>query len=194
MIPSLKQSEVWFVTGSQHLYGPETLKQVAGNSQKIAAALDQSARIPCRVVFKPVVTTPDEITALLAGANVAKDCVGLVFWMHTFSPAKMWISGLTSLRKPYLHLHTQFNRDLPWGAIDMDFMNLNQAAHGDREFGFICTRLRQHRKVVVGHWQDEEVHERVGAWMRAACASSGPITVTAPEADDTGRAVTVVVS
>jgi L-arabinose isomerase len=169
VIPSLKQSEVWFVTGSQHLYGPETLKQVAENSQRIAAALDQSPLIPCRVVFKPVVKTPDEISALLAEANVAKGCVGLVLWMHTFSPAKMWIGGLTSLQKPYLHLHTQFNRDLPWGAIDMDFMNLNQAAHGDREFGFICTRLRQGRKVVVGHWQDEEVQDRVGAWMRAAC-------------------------
>jgi L-arabinose isomerase len=169
VIPSLKQSEVWFVTGSQHLYGPETLQQVAENSQKIAAALDQSDRIPCRVVFKPVVKTPDEISSLLGEANGAKSCVGLVLWMHTFSPAKMWIGGLTSLQKPYLHLHTQFNRDLPWASIDMDFMNLNQAAHGDREFGFICTRLRQSRKVVVGHWQDEEVHDRVGAWMRAAC-------------------------
>jgi L-arabinose isomerase len=169
VIPSLKQSEVWFVTGSQHLYGPETLQQVAENSQKIAAALDQSTRIPCRVVFKPVVKTPDEVSSLLAEANGAKGCVGLVLWMHTFSPAKMWIDGLTSLQKPYLHLHTQFNRDLPWASIDMDFMNLNQAAHGDREFGFICTRLRQSRKVVVGHWQDEEVHDRVGAWMRAAC-------------------------
>ncbi|HTO88958.1 MAG TPA: L-arabinose isomerase, partial [Thermoanaerobaculia bacterium] len=169
MLPDLKQSEVWFVTGSQHLYGPETLRQVAENSGKIAAALDASSRIPCRVVFKPVVKTPDEISGLLAEANVAQDCIGLVLWMHTFSPAKMWIGGLTALRKPYLHLHTQFNRDLPWGSIDMDFMNLNQAAHGDREFGFICTRLRQSRKVVVGHWQDEEVQERIGAWMRAAC-------------------------
>jgi L-arabinose isomerase len=169
VIPSLKQSEVWFVTGSQHLYGPETLKQVAENSQKIAEALDRSPLIPCRVVFKPVVKTPDEISALLAEANVAKACVGLVLWMHTFSPAKMWIGGLVSLQKPWLHLHTQFNRDLPWGSIDMDFMNLNQAAHGDREFGFIGTRLRLTRKVVVGHWQDEEVHDRLGAWMRAAC-------------------------
>ena len=142
---------------------------MAENSRKVAAALDASARIPCRVVFKPVVKTPDEIHALLTEANVAKACVGLVFWMHTFSPAKMWIGGLTALQKPYLHLHTQFNRDLPWGSIDMDFMNLNQAAHGDREFGFICTRLRQNRKVVVGHWQDEGVHDEVGAWMRAAC-------------------------
>jgi L-arabinose isomerase len=169
VIPSLKQSEVWFVTGSQHLYGPETLRQVEENSKKIACGFDQSPHVPCRVVFKPVVKTPDEISALLAEANVAKDCVGLVLWMHTFSPAKMWIGGLTALQKPWLHLHTQFNRDLPWGSIDMDFMNLNQAAHGDREFGFVGARLRLSRKVVVGHWQDEEVHDRVGAWMRAAC-------------------------
>lgn len=169
MIPSLEQSEVWFVTGSQHLYGPEALKQVAENARTIARALDESPRIPCRVAWKPVVKTPDEIEALLSEANVAKQCVGLVLWMHTFSPAKMWIGGLTALQKPYLHLHTQFNRDLPWGSIDMDFMNLHQAAHGDREFGFIGTRLRQARKVVVGHWQDEEAQDRVGAWMRAAC-------------------------
>ncbi len=115
LIPKLKQSEVWFVTGCQHLYGPETLAQVAENSQKIAAALDCSSRVPCRVVFKPVVKTPDEIPALLTEANVAKDCVGLILWMHTFSPAKMWIGGLAALQKPFLHLHTQFNRDLPWG-------------------------------------------------------------------------------
>ena len=170
MIPSLKKSEVWLVTGSQRLYGPETLKQVAENSMAIARALDQSSRIPCQVVFKPVVKTSEEIHGLLTEANSARDCVGLVFWMHTFSPAKMWIAGLTALQKPYAHLHTQFNRDLPWGSIDMDFMNLNQAAHGDREFGFICTRLRQSRMVVVGHWQDEEVHDRLAIWMRAACA------------------------
>jgi L-arabinose isomerase len=169
MLPDLKQSQVWFVTGSQHLYGPETLQQVAENSRRIADALDQSPKIPCRVVFKPVMKTPDEIAALVSEANVAGDCVGLVLWMHTFSPAKMWIAGLTSLQKPLLHLHTQWNRDLPWASIDMDFMNLNQAAHGDREFGFICARLRLSRKVVVGHWQDEEVRDRVGAWMRAAC-------------------------
>jgi len=169
VIPSLKQSEIWLVTGSQGLYGDETLRQVADNAQKVALALDQSPRIPCRVVWKPVVKTADEITAVVAEANQAGRCVGLVFWMHTFSPAKMWIAGLAALQKPYLHLHTQFNRELPWGTIDMDFMNLNQAAHGDREFGFACTRLRQSRKVVVGHWQDEEVQERLGAWMRAAC-------------------------
>jgi L-arabinose isomerase len=169
VVPSLKQSEVWFVTGSQHLYGPETLKQVAENAAKIAAAISEARPVPCRVVVKPVVKTPDEVLSALSAANAARECVGLVLWMHTFSPAKMWIAGLTALQKPYVHLHTQFNRDLPWGSIDMDFMNLNQAAHGDREFGFVCTRLRQTRKVVVGHWQDEEVHERLGAWMRAAC-------------------------
>ena len=168
MTDQLEQSEIWFVTGSQHLYGPETLRQVAENSQKVAAALDGSPEVPCRVVFKPVVKTPDEILGLLTEANAAESCVGVILWMHTFSPAKMWIAGLTALQKPYLHLHTQFNRDLPWDAIDMDFMNLNQAAHGDREFGFICTRLRQERKVVVGHWGDPEVQERIGAWARAA--------------------------
>jgi L-arabinose isomerase len=170
VLAPLKESEVWFVTGSQHLYGPETLRQVADNSRQIAQGLDRSPRVPCRVVFKPVVKTPEEVLALLGEANTAPACVGLVLWMHTFSPAKMWIAGLTALQKPYAHLHTQFNRDLPWGTIDMDFMNLNQAAHGDREFGFICARLRQNRKVIVGHWQDEEVHARLDVWMRAACA------------------------
>ena len=170
MLAPLKESEVWLVTGSQHLYGPETLQTVADNSRTIAEALDRSPRIPCRVVFKPVVKTPEEVLGLLSEANTAPVCVGLILWMHTFSPAKMWIAGLGALRKPYAHLHTQFNRELPWGTIDMDFMNLNQAAHGDREFGHICTRLRQNRKVVVGHWQDDEVHERLDVWMRAACA------------------------
>jgi L-arabinose isomerase len=170
VLTPLKQSEVWFVTGSQRLYGPETLRQVAENSRTIAEALDRSPRVPCRVVFKPVVKTAEEVLGLLSEANTAPACVGLVLWMHTFSPAKMWIAGLTALRKPYAHLHTQFNRDLPWGTIDMDFMNLNQAAHGDREFGHICTRLRQSRKVVVGHWEEESVHERLDVWMRAACA------------------------
>jgi L-arabinose isomerase len=166
----LKQSEVWLVTGSQHLYGPETLEQVAAHSRTIAEALDRSKRIPCRVVAKPVVKTPEEVAGLLGEASAASSCVGLVLWMHTFSPAKMWIAGLRALQKPFAHLHTQFNRDLPWGTIDMDFMNLNQAAHGDREFGFICSRLRLDRKVVVGHWEDEDVHARLDVWMRAACA------------------------
>ena len=170
MLAPLKQSEVWFVTGSQNLYGPETLRQVAENSRTIAEALDRSPRVPCRVVVKPVVKTPEEVLGLLSEASASPSCVGLILWMHTFSPAKMWIAGLKALRKPFAHLHTQFNRDLPWGTIDMDFMNLNQAAHGDREFGFICSRLRLNRKVVVGHWEDEDVHARLDVWMRAACA------------------------
>jgi L-arabinose isomerase len=129
----LKPIEIWFVTGSQHLYGPETLKQVAAHSQSIAQGLDQSDGIPLKVVFKPIVTTPEEIRALCLEATSNPDCGGIIAWMHTFSPSKMWIGGLSVLTKPLLHLHTQFNRDLPWQEIDMDFMNLNQAAHGDRE-------------------------------------------------------------
>ena len=166
----LKQREVWFVTGSQHLYGDETLRQVAEDSGRIAAALSGSQCLAVKVTFKPVLTTPDAIAALCREANAAENCVGLITWMHTFSPAQMWIAGLTALRKPLLHFHTQFNRDIPWSTIDMDFMNLNQAAHGDREFGFICARLGKPRKVVVGHWQDDEVLGQLDAWSRAACA------------------------
>jgi L-arabinose isomerase len=166
----LKQFELWFVTGSQHLYGPETLEQVAEHSQSMARALADSAKIPVEVVFKPVLTTPEAVHQLCLEANAAKNCVGLVTWMHTFSPAKMWIAGLRALQKPLAHLHTQFNQDIPWAEIDMDFMNLNQSAHGDREFGFIGSRMRLDRKVVVGHWQDEEVQAGLGAWARAACA------------------------
>lgn len=167
---NLKQFEVWFITGSQHLYGPKTLEQVAEDSKKIAAALDASLEIPVKVVFKPVLTTPEAIRQLCLEANSAQSCVGLIAWMHTFSPAKMWISGLNLLKKPFAHLHTQFNREIPWSEIDMDFMNLNQSAHGDREFGFIGSRMRLNRKVVVGHWQDADVHASLGSWARAACA------------------------
>lgn len=166
----LKQNEVWFVTGSQHLYGPKTLETVASHSQEIAAALNASAHIPVKVVFKPVLTTPDSIRRLCIDANSDDKCVGLITWMHTFSPAKMWIAGLTQLQKPFAHLHTQYNREIPWSEIDMDFMNLNQAAHGDREFGFIGSRLRIERKVVVGHWMDAAVQSELGAWSRAASA------------------------
>jgi L-arabinose isomerase len=167
---NLTAPEIWFVTGSQHLYGPGPLKQVAANSKKIAYALGAAKQIPLKVVFKALLTTPDEIRALCLEANHDVRCAGLILWMHTFSPAKMWIGGLTVLKKPFVHLHTQFNRDLPWGEIDMDFMNLNQAAHGDREAGFLHTRLRLNRKVVVGHWEDAEVQDRLAAWMRAAHA------------------------
>ncbi|MCW5851554.1 MAG: L-arabinose isomerase [Anaerolineae bacterium] len=167
---NLEQFEVWFVTGSQHLYGPETLEQVTDHSQAIARALNWSDAIPVTVVFKPVLTTPDAVHQLCLEANAARTCVGLITWMHTFSPAKMWIAGLRALQKPFVHLHTQFNRDIPWATIDMDFMNLNQSAHGDREFGFIGSRMRLERKVVVGHWQDEDVQSSLGVWARAACA------------------------
>ncbi|MCL4178414.1 MAG: L-arabinose isomerase [Verrucomicrobia bacterium] len=167
---NLKAFEVWFVTGSQHLYGPETLKQVAANSAQIAAALDVSPAIPVRVIFKPVVKTPQEVMELCQQANTSADCIGLITWCHTFSPSKMWINGFKLLRKPMAHLHTQHNREIPWGAIDMDFMNLNQAAHGDREHGFIMSRMRVSRKVVVGFWQDQRVQQQLGAWCRAAAA------------------------
>ncbi len=163
-------AEVWFVTGSQHLYGEETLRQVAANSRQIAEELDRSDRIPVDVVPKGVMTDPAAVRALCLEANAAPNCVGLVLWMHTFSPAKMWIGGLSGLRKPFAHLHTQFNRDLPWGTIDMDFMNLNQAAHGDREAGFLHSRLRLRRKVIVGHWSDPDVQSQLGGWMRVARA------------------------
>ena len=165
---SLKQYEVWFITGSQHLYGPKTLEQVNLNSAAIAAAFDSSPDIPVKIVFKPVLKTPAEITELCKEVNNTPECIGMIAWMHTFSPAKMWIAGLLSLQKPFVHLHTQFNRDLPWGEIDMDFMNLNQSAHGDREFGFIGSRLRIQRKVVVGHWAEEGVQKKIGLWTRAA--------------------------
>jgi len=164
----LKKKEVWFITGSQHLYGDETLKKVAAHSKEIAAYLNDAASTPVRVVFKPTVKTAEEIYAVCQEANIAKSCIGIIAWMHTFSPAKMWIGGLKILQKPLLHLHTQYNRDIPWNEIDMDFMNLNQSAHGDREFGFIMSRMRLNRKVVVGHWQHPNVLEHINVWTRAA--------------------------
>jgi L-arabinose isomerase len=166
----LKQLEVWFATGTQHLYGPDTLKKVAANAREVADALDAAPGIPVSVVFKPVIKTTEEATALLQEANAAPKCIGLITWCHTFSPSKMWINGLKQLTKPLLHLHTQHNRDIPWATINMDFMNLNQAAHGDREHGFIMSRMRLERKVVVGFWQENSVQEQIGAWSRAAAA------------------------
>jgi L-arabinose isomerase len=169
---NLDHHEIWFITGSQHLYGEETLKQVDKDSKVIANALDQSDKIVVKVVMKQVLTTPEEITKICIEANSSSKCIGLVTWMHTFSPAKMWIAGLNILQKPFVHLHTQFNQDIPWSTIDMDFMNLNQSAHGGREFGFIGSRMRINRKVVVGHWQDDEVLDELGMWVRAALAWS----------------------
>ena len=162
--------EVWFVCGSQHLYGPKVLAQVTEHAQTIVTALFECKTLPLPVIFKPVVTTPEKITDLCIAANADKNCAGLIVWMHTFSPAKMWIRGLDLLSKPFLHLHTQFNRELPWDTIDMAFMNLNQSAHGDREAGFLHTRMRRERKIVVGHWSDPEVIQRIDSWQRAVRA------------------------
>jgi L-arabinose isomerase len=165
-----KQIEIWFVTGSQHLYGPAALEKVAANAREVAGALDTATHIPVKIVFKPVIKTADEATALLQQANSDPKCAGLITWCHTFSPSKMWINGLRLLRKPLLHLHTQHNRDIPWATIDMDFMNLNQAAHGDREHGFIMSRMRLERKVVVGFWKEADTQRQIGDWSRAAVA------------------------
>ena len=166
----MKQLEVWFLVGSQHLYGAATLKQVADHAHTITSQLNEHAGLPVKIVLKPTGTTLDEISAVARDANHDQRCIGLMVWMHTFSPAKMWIPALSQLQKPQLQFHTQFNRDLPWSEIDMDFMNLNQTAHGGREFGFMGARLRLPRTVVVGHWQDEEAHRKLGNWMRIAAA------------------------
>ncbi len=167
------------------------LEQVAADSQEIVAALAHSQHIPVQIEFKPVVKTPEEIYELCLDANHSKNCVGLIFWMHTFSPAKMWIAGLTALKKPFLHLHTQFNRDIPWATIDMDFMNLNQSAHGDREFGFIASRLRLNRQVVVGHWAAAETQNEIGAWTRVAAAWHDSQTMKIARIGDNMRQVAV---
>jgi L-arabinose isomerase len=166
----LANLEVWFVCGSQHLYGPQVLKEVEEHTTAIARGLGASMQSPVKIICKPVMTSSDSIYNLSLDANGSRNCVGLITWMHTFSPARMWIAGIRRLNKPVLHLHTQFNEELPWSNIDMDFMNLNQSAHGDREFGFIGARMRLKRKIVVGFWQDTTVHTEVGTWIRAACA------------------------
>lgn len=187
----LSTYEVWFVTGSQHLYGPKTLKQVAEHSKEIARVYDANTDIVTKVVWKPTVKAPDEITQLLREANTTENCVGLITWMHTFSPAKMWVAGLKELNKPFLHLHTQFNRDIPWSSIDMDFMNLNQSAHGGREFGFIASRMRINRKVIVGHWQNEVVIKKVDDWCRVACAVADSKKMKVARIGDNMRQVAV---
>ncbi len=166
----IKDFEFWFITGSQHLYGPETLKQVAEHSKIMVEQLNLDSTIPYKIVFKPIVTTSDEILKVFIDANSDEKCAGIITWMHTFSPSKMWIAGFSQLNKPYLHLHTQFNQAIPWGEIDMDFMNLNQSAHGDREHGFIAARMRLARKVIAGYWEDASVRGRIGAWERTAAA------------------------
>ena len=181
----------WFVTGSQGLYGEDVLSQVEKNAKDMVASLVSDAALPYALTFKAVVTTPDAIRRVCLEANSDDHCAGIIAWMHTFSPAKMWISGLTQLKKPLLHLHTQFNVDIPWDTIDMDFMNLNQAAHGDREFGFIGARLRLPRKIVAGHWQDAQVRNRIGSWMRTAAAFTESQTLKIARFGDNMRYVAV---
>lgn len=168
----LSKNEIWFACGSQSLYGEKTLRQVDADMRQVAEALSASSEIPVQVVASPVLTTPEAIREFCLKANASPQCVGVVAWMHTFSPAKMWISGLSVLEKPMAHLHTQFYRDLPWSEIDMDYMNLHQSAHGGREFGYICTRMGIRRKVIVGHWQESSVQRKLGIWSRAASASA----------------------
>jgi len=163
---NIETKEIWFVTGSQHLYGDETLNQVADDSKAIVNGLNESKHLPLKIVWKDTVKTADEITDICQEANANKNCIGIVAWMHTFSPAKMWIKGLSLLKKPLCHLHTQFNAEIPWGKIDMDYMNLHQSAHGDREFGFMMSRMRKKRKVIVGHWKTDRVQQKLGIWSR----------------------------
>ncbi|WP_396904045.1 L-arabinose isomerase [Mycolicibacterium phlei] len=187
----LPTSQVWLVTGSQHLYGPDILAQVGDQSRQIAERLDASSEIPVEVRWLPVVTDADQIARVLAEANAADECIGVIAWMHTFSPAKMWIRGLKTLRKPLLHLHTQFGVELPWDTIDMDFMNLNQAAHGDREFGYIQSRLSQPRKTVAGHVDHAETRQRIGSWARAALGFTEISTLKVARFGDNMRGVAV---
>lgn len=187
----LATSQVWLITGSQSLYGPDVLDQVAEQSRQIAERLDGSAEIPVEVRWVPVVTDSEQIARVLSDANAAPECVGVIAWMHTFSPAKMWIRGLKSLRKPLLHLHTQFGVELPWQTIDMNFMNLNQAAHGDREFGYIQSRLSTSRKTIAGHVSDPRTQVRVGSWVRAALGTAELSTLKVARFGDNMRGVAV---
>ncbi len=183
--------KIWFITGSQHLYGEATLKQVAANAQTMVKHFNACGVIGLEIEWKPTAKTADEVTAVLQAANADNNCIGVIAWMHTFSPAKMWINGLKRLQKPLLHLHTQFNQDIPWNTIDMDFMNLNQAAHGDREFGFICTRLAIARKVVTGYWKDFDVQRRIDVWARVALAWNDSQTMKIARIGDNMREVAV---
>ncbi len=165
---ALKNYEFWFVVGSQFLYGPEVLETVANRAAEMVEKMNASGNLPCKLVYKVTAKTNKEITDIVREANYCENCAGIITWCHTFSPSKMWINGFANLQKPYLHFATQYNREIPNDEIDMDFMNLNQAAHGDREHGFIAARLRMPRKVIAGYWQDEDVQARIGSWMRAA--------------------------
>jgi len=187
----LKKFEFWFIIGSQDLYGDEALKQVEANAKVMANELAADPLLPGKLVLKPVAITPEVIRRLFAEANAAENCAGIITWMHTFSPSKMWIQGLSINKKPLLHLHTQFNRDIPWASIDMDFMNLNQSAHGDREHGHIFARMRLPRKVVAGFWKDSDVRRRIGVWMRVAMARHDGIESKVMRLGDNMREVAV---
>lgn len=186
-----KKYTFWFVTGSQPLYGEETILEVADNSKKVVEGLNNSGLLPHPIEFKEVVTTAKSIHQLALDANSTDTCAGVITWMHTFSPAKSWIAGLKALQTPLLHLHTQYNRDIPWDTIDMDFMNTNQAAHGDREYGFIGTRLGLGRKVVVGHWQNEDVVKQVADWMKVAISVKEGTNIRVARFGDNMRNVAV---
>ncbi|MFS0752761.1 L-arabinose isomerase [Oceanobacillus sp. 1P07AA] len=186
---TIKPYTFWFVTGSQSLYGEETLKEVEDNSKQIVEALNEN--LPFNIEFKAVVTTTTEIQQVVREANVKESCGGLITWMHTFSPAKSWIAGLKELQTPLLHLHTQYHKEIPWDSIDMDFMNTNQAAHGDREFGFMVTRLAIPRKVVVGHWENKQVTEKISNWMYSAVAVSEGTSIRVARFGDNMRNVAV---
>ena len=170
MVPDVSHLELWFVPGSQNLYGKDALVTVREHSEKIAHNLSQSPLMPVKIIPKPIMVSADGIAELCVEANRDAHCIGLIAWMHTFSPARMWIAGLRGLQKPFAHFHTQFNRELPWSTIDMEFMNLNQSAHGDREFGYLATRMGLHRKVIAGFWKDETIQRQLATWARAAVA------------------------
>ncbi|MBQ3083753.1 MAG: L-arabinose isomerase, partial [Alistipes sp.] len=170
MINAYKDFQVWFVTGAQLLYGGDAVVAVDGHSNEMVAGMNASGKLPVEVVYKGTANSSNEVLDIMKAANADPKCIGVITWMHTFSPAKMWIHGLQELNKPLLHLHTQFNEEIPWNDIDMDFMNLNQSAHGDREFGHITARLRRPRKLVVGHWQDEQTLGHIAVWQRVAAA------------------------
>jgi L-arabinose isomerase len=191
MTIDLSRFEVWFVVGAQSLYGEGPLGTVADHAREMTNALSSVPGMPVKIVCQPVMVTAESVLEMCLDANRSSNCIGIITWMHTFSPAQMWIPGLLALRKPLAHLHTQFNRDLPWSTIDMDFMNLNQSAHGDREFGFIGSRLRINRKVIVGFWQDQDVRDQLTIWTRAACAWHDAQTLKIARFGDNMREVAV---
>ena len=170
MVKAFENFEVWFITGAQLLYGGDAVVQVDGHSKEMVDGLNQSGKLPIKIVYKGTANSSKEVSDLMSAANNDKKCVGVITWMHTFSPAKMWIHGMQTLKKPLLHLHTQYNRQIPWQTMDMDFMNLNQSAHGDREYAHILSRLRKNHKTVVGYWQDDNTQERIAVWSRVCAA------------------------